>query len=127
MEEVNSPIPTVGMCRCGHTGNVHDMCGKYPCGMCDCDAFQYPLKGPDRPDPTNPPHYQRGGMEAIDVLQAMMSPEEVRGFFWGHLFKYIWRWPEKAGVEDLRKAKWYLDRLIAQAEGPKVNDPSSGN
>jgi hypothetical protein len=35
-----------------------------------------------------------------------------RGFLEGNVIKYLWRWREKNGLEDLKKARWYLDRLI---------------
>lgn len=68
----------------------------------------------------NPPHYNQAGIECIDAMQAMsegasVSPHEA--YCWQNAFKYLWRWPYKNGVQDLRKAQWYLDRLIKQMEG----------
>jgi len=60
-----------------------------------------------------PAHYQRGNLECIDCIDAVT--ENLAGFeavYTAQVVKYIWRWKEKNGVEDLRKAKWYLDRLI---------------
>jgi hypothetical protein len=42
----------------------------------------------------------------------MLTQDEFRGYLRGNVFKYKWRFREKGGVEDLRKARWYLDRLI---------------
>ncbi len=65
-----------------------------------------------------PPHYQ-SSIECIDAMKAMsegadVSPHEA--YCWQNSFKYMWRWPYKNGVEDLKKARWYLDRLIAEVE-----------
>jgi hypothetical protein len=38
-------------------------------------------------------------------------------YCWQNAFKYLWRWPYKGGLEDLKKARWYLDRMISQLEG----------
>ena len=58
-----------------------------------------------------PPHYNQGGIECIDAIQAALSPEEFRGFLRANVMKYIWRMNHKGGMEDVRKAEWYLKRL----------------
>jgi hypothetical protein len=65
-------------------------------------------------DPVNSPiHYADGnGMECIEAIEASMSMEEFKGFLKGNVQKYVWRYAQKNGAEDLKKAKWYLDRLI---------------
>ena len=64
-------------------------------------------------DPVDAPaHYQGNKMQCIDAMEAMLSVDEFRGYLRGNVFKYQWRFREKGGVEDLRKARWYLDRLI---------------
>ena len=45
-----------------------------------------------------------------------MSPEEYRGYIKGQVIKYITRERHKNGLEDLKKARWYLDRLIKKLE-----------
>ena len=64
----------------------------------------------------NPAHYGQGEIEAIDYISDFLSPEEYQGYLRGNIAKYLHRWPYKNGVEDLRKAAWYLDRLIDEAE-----------
>ncbi|EUJ41496.1 hypothetical protein PWEIH_00490 [Listeria weihenstephanensis FSL R9-0317] len=64
-------------------------------------------------DNINPAHYQQGGIETIDFMQAKLSPEEFRGYLKANIFKYVTREGMKNGLEDLQKAQWYLDRLIA--------------
>lgn len=65
----------------------------------------------------HPPHYKSGGLEAYDVLKAFF-PDDPLGWQVG---KYILRYKKKNGVEDLRKARWYLDKLINElsAETPE--------
>jgi hypothetical protein len=69
-------------------------------------------------DPVNnPSHYNRKGVEAIDAIEASMSKEEFQGYLKGNVMKYIWRYRYKAKpLEDLKKAEWYLKRLIASHE-----------
>ena len=68
-------------------------------------------------DPVNhPAHYTQGGIECIAAIEASMTPEEFRGYLKGCQMKYMWRYQLKGGVEDLRKARWYLDRLIKKVE-----------
>lgn len=66
----------------------------------------------------NPEHYKGNGMEAIDVMEAFLGGNEYEGFLCGNVIKYVLRHKKKGGVEDLLKARWYLDRLVhAEAEG----------
>lgn len=60
----------------------------------------------------HPEHYTQGGIECIDAIQAALTPEEFRGFCKGNAIKYLWREALKGGGEDLKKAKWYIDREI---------------
>lgn len=59
-----------------------------------------------------PAHYASGEIECIDAIKAQMSKEEFQGYLRGNVVKYMWRWRQKGGVESLRKADWYLRRLI---------------
>ena len=73
-------------------------------------------------DPVNnPEHYTQGDIECIDAIEASMTPEEFRGFLKATTIKYLWRYSLKNGLEDLRKARWYLDRLIKKV-GEMQND-----
>jgi hypothetical protein len=67
-----------------------------------------------------PPHYNAAGIECIDAMKAMVETADVpahQAYCWQNSFKYLWPWPYKNnGLEDLRKARWYLDRLISQLE-----------
>ena len=65
----------------------------------------------------HPPHYASGdGVECIDAIKSAMSREEFMGYLRGNLIKYTWRFRNKGGGHDLRKADWYLDRLIQEWE-----------
>lgn len=63
----------------------------------------------------SPEHYNQGGIEAIEAIKASMTREEFKGYLKGNAQKYLWRYRHKGKpVEDLRKAKWYLDRLLVE-------------
>tara|TARA_Y100000593_G_scaffold45242_1_gene86089 strand:+ start:234 stop:914 length:681 start_codon:yes stop_codon:yes gene_type:complete len=60
----------------------------------------------------NPSHYRQGGVECIDALaSATINKKGIEAVCVANAIKYLWRYEEKNGVEDVRKAKWYLDRL----------------
>lgn len=66
----------------------------------------------------HPPHYRAGGIECIDAIRAALTDEEWRGYIKGNIIKYVWRERHKGGTESLRKAVWYLNRLLlAEKEG----------
>ena len=69
-------------------------------------------------DPVNrPSHYTAGGIECIDAIKASMSTEAFLGFLKGNVQKYMWRYEKKvAPVEDLKKAQWYLSKMIEEQE-----------
>lgn len=70
-----------------------------------------------KPDPVNrPAHYTSGGVECIDAMQAAFGDEAVKDFCLCNAFKYLWRHRNKNGVEDLKKARWYMNRLIREME-----------
>ena len=88
----------------------------YQCGKCclphdsvaDAESCCLP-----RDVVNSPEHYRQGGIEAIDAIQASMTREEFKGYLKANCMKYLWRYRHKGKpVEDLRKAKWYLDRLL---------------
>jgi hypothetical protein len=65
----------------------------------------------------SPPHYKTGGIEAIEGIEASMGPEAYAGYLKGNIMKYMWRYERKGKpIEDLKKARWYLDRLIGLRE-----------
>jgi hypothetical protein len=65
----------------------------------------------------HPPHYKTGGIEAIDYIEAKLSPEEFAGYCRGNALKYLSRAGHKDdAVQDYRKAKWYIERLIIRRD-----------
>ena len=62
-----------------------------------------------------PAHYTGGAVECIDAIEAAVAGlSGDRAFLVGQVIKYVWRWNKKGGVEDLKKGKWYLKRLIVK-------------
>lgn len=64
----------------------------------------------------NPSHYGQGKIEAIEYISDFLTKEEYQGYLRGNIAKYLHRFPYKNGIEDLRKAQWYLERLIQEQE-----------
>lgn len=65
----------------------------------------------------NPYHYNRKGIECIQAIEASMSEEEFKGYLKGNVLKYVWRYTYKGRpLEDLKKARWYLDKLIKRVD-----------
>lgn len=63
----------------------------------------------------HPAHYTAGGIECIDALKAAtVDLTGIEAVCTANAIKYLWRWKNKNGVEDLKKAKWYIDRLIEE-------------
>lgn len=73
-------------------------------------------------DNSNPGHYKTGGVECIDALRDIMTFDEFAGFLRGNVMKYMWRYTEKNGLEDLKKAQVYLKWLINHEEGLTEDD-----
>ena len=69
----------------------------------------------DKHDPVaQPDHYNKGAIEAIEAIKASMHPQEYKGYLKGNCLKYLWRYEYKNGIEDLRKARVYLEWLIKE-------------
>lgn len=69
-------------------------------------------------DPVNQPqHYASGEIECIDAIRASMTREAFCGYLKGNVQKYMWRYEKKINpVEDIKKARWYSERLIKELE-----------
>ena len=70
---------------------------------------------------SHPPHYQSAtGLEVIDVIEAFTSDlKGIEATDTGNVIKYICRWKSKNGIQDLKKAMWYLQHLINKVEKDK--------
>lgn len=64
----------------------------------------------------NQPHYKNQGVEPIVLMKTNFSKEEFTGFLQGNVLKYMLRYKDKNGLEDLKKAKTYLTWLIKEEE-----------
>ena len=66
----------------------------------------------------HPSHYQsKNGLEAIDVIEAFTDGlEGIEAVDTANAIKYLLRWKNKNGVEDLKKARWYINHLIDKLE-----------
>lgn len=61
---------------------------------------------------SHPSHYIRGGMEVIDVIEAFTSDlKGIEATDTGNIIKYICRWKEKGGIQDIEKVIWYATHL----------------
>lgn len=72
----------------------------------------------EKPDIINhPPHYETAGIECIDAMVITQGRVSVMDFCVCNAFKYLWRFRNKGGLEDIKKARWYLDKYIKLWEG----------
>lgn len=67
----------------------------------------------------HPDHYKTGDIECIDVMLATQGVDAVINFCICNSFKYIYRHVNKNGLEDIRKAKWYLDKALELVDSRK--------
>ena len=63
----------------------------------------------------SPSHYKQGEIECVDAIEAAIGDGFV-DYLQGNIIKYMWRYKYKNGIEDLKKASWYLNRLIITLE-----------
>lgn len=74
------------------------------------------VKNRKKPEAVNhPAHYNIGNIECIDYIDDVLQDDY--GFYIGNIIKYVARYKGKNGLEDLKKAKWYLDRLVSIYNG----------
>jgi hypothetical protein len=65
----------------------------------------------------HPSHYTGGSIECIDAIkEATCDLRGIMAICTGNAIKYLWRWHRKNGTEDLKKARWYINRLIYEIE-----------
>lgn len=74
-------------------------------------------------DKINPDHYQRDGMECIDAIKAaVQNLTGAEAYCTGSAIKYLWRWKEKGGKDDLQKAKWFINDMIGEIEDMELQE-----
>jgi hypothetical protein len=59
----------------------------------------------------SPSHYNQAGIECIDAIKASLG-DEYPDYCKGNVMKYLWRYKYKNGIEDLKKAQWYLNSMV---------------
>ena len=68
-------------------------------------------------DNINPNHYKQGKVECIDALEAATTNlTGIEAVCTANAIKYLWRWKEKNGTQDLHEAIWYIDKLLTTQE-----------
>ena len=68
----------------------------------------------------HPAHYTQGGIECIDALKAAtVDKTGIEAVCVANAIKYLWRYESKNGLEDVRKAEWYIKRLVKELEEKK--------
>lgn len=79
----------------------------------DCDLYGEPVSETKKVDDSvnHPSHYTDGKIECIDAIESSMSKEAFKGYCKGNIIKYLWRYEHKGGMESLKKAMWYIDKL----------------
>ena len=66
---------------------------------------------------SHPKHYTQGNIECIDALKAAtVGKRGIEAVCVANVIKYLWRYEEKNGIEDIRKAKFYIERLLKELE-----------
>ena len=97
---------------CAHEAKLRT---ENPCRDCWMGCNWEPKK--PEPDPINHPAHYEGNtsLECIDVMEIAFGAEAVGNFCLCNAFKYLWRYKHKGGDEDVKKAKWYLDRWTQTA------------
>jgi len=72
----------------------------------------------EKDEVNHPSHYTSSKIESIDII-ADVTGEHFEGFLVGNCLKYLHRYRNKNGVTDLKKCRWYLDKLIEVLENEK--------
>lgn len=74
---------------------------------------------PDHDNVNHPAHYETGKFECIDVMVETQGVETVKAYCLCAAFQYLYRHSRKNGVEDIKKAQWYIDKFL------ELNEPES--
>ena len=63
----------------------------------------------------HPPHYNQGGIETIEAIKAALG-YGFNAYLTGNILKYLWRYNHKGGLQDVKKAQFYLNRLVQEMD-----------
>ena len=123
---------TISTCKCSECGFIigdEDAIQEDICPDCGCyigeqeyslrDAETVPVvteQAETEHDAVNhPSHYTAGGIECIEALKAATTRlTGIEAVCTANAIKYLWRWKDKNGTEDLNKSIWYIKRLIQE-------------
>ena len=98
--------------RCKYSSLANE---QEPCRTCR-DGENWEPKKPEPDNVNHPAHYEsQTSLECIDVMEIAFGADAVGNFCLCNAFKYLWRYKHKGGDEDVKKAKWYLDRWTQTA------------
>ena len=96
-----------------------DKCANYNKNINDCitchvggDETPSHFKAKKTDNVNHPAHYETGKFECIDVMIETQGVEAVKDFCLCNAFKYLYRHNGKNGVEDIKKAKWYIEKYL---------------
>ena len=101
------------LCDIAHTAcysSVSDEVVKKHYAIVFCADETIPEAEPDNVN--HPAHYETGKFECIDVMVETQGEEAVKAYCLCAAFKYLYRHNRKNGLEDIKKARWYLDKFI---------------
>ena len=84
---------------------------------CEYKHAENPPRGQAVDMVNHPSHYTNGKIECIDAIESSMTPAQFIGYCKGNIMKYLYRFEHKNGVEDVRKAQWYLNKMLSTLEG----------
>jgi hypothetical protein len=76
------------------------------------EQYEGRMESKSKTDQPHDPEHYKGEIECIDAIRASMTPGAYRGYLKGNIMKYLWRYEKKGGVQDLEKARVYLNWLI---------------
>jgi hypothetical protein len=130
---------TERLCECGHpvgdhggfSGCLRQVDGKY----CPCDRprpadVPFTLKQPDAHLPrlddhqVGGDHYRSLAVTPWQALEAWLTSEGFEGYLAGNAVKYLARYRDKGGTQDLQKAQHYIARLIAHRDARNDSEDS---
>lgn len=83
-------------------------------GVLNIIAYKIAVSSDEEPDVVNhPSHYTNGKVECIDAIEsATVGKTGIEAVCAANVIKYLWRYEDKNGLEDIKKAQWYLNKLI---------------
>lgn len=103
--------------KCVTLSGGHDFNGRGVCRRCGVEYLDTREEAKAADMVNSPPHYNQAGIECIDAIAAATSGKTgIEAVCVANVVKYLWRYELKNGVEDVKKARWYLDRLIGDLE-----------